>query len=61
MRELTLNGDAVLNDLLSFLALCPGGLCLSEVEIVVKKFANESNLTESRLTDYKKIFTLINS
>jgi hypothetical protein len=32
------SGEKLLNDLIIFLTVCPQGLCLTEVKLVLKKF-----------------------
>ena len=38
LTQMVRSGEKLLNDLIIFLTVCPQGLCLSEVEIVLKKF-----------------------
>ena len=47
MVSLKDKGHILLNDILSFMALCPGGLCLTELKIILLQMLRSLNSEES--------------
>ena len=43
MMQLKENGHKLLNDMLSFMAISPGGICLTELKLIGKRMITAQN------------------